>query len=219
MDVKEFERLYKVPAEEVLADPAYGDFSEYDIVEAHIERAATYVQSERDVIVPGLDRNLELIMAVLAEFKNKHKRNVIPYQFAKADDIVITAGIIRPQYFGLTTYRRTGLPTGVYHIIPAVTGLYRVPKDNICVITDLIELEPAGNVTAIYFADVDGSTMVRPLEISNAIRTGDMQIYELDLPVIANSSLDLDGRVHIAGTSEITPIGAWICMGEVVPPL
>lgn len=219
MDVKEFERLLRVEPEDALDDEVYGEYSEYDICEAHIERAATFTQSERDIIVPGLDRNLELILSVLGEYKNKHKRNVMPYHFATSDDIVLTAGIIRPEYFGLTTYRRTGLTVGRYHIIPTAVGVYRIPQDCICIVTDLIELEPAGNVTAVHFVDVDGVTMIRPLEISNAIRTGDIQIYELDLPMIANTTLDLDGKVHLAGLSEITPIGAWICMGKDVPPL
>jgi hypothetical protein len=218
MEFEELERIWAVDAKAILSRTVIRTYTEYDVMKSAIDRASRLIIGEREVTVPGLSRNSELILKVLADFKAKKRLNVVPLQYAKSDDITMEVGIIRPEYFGLDTYLRTGLAVGTCHIIPTAAGTFSVPTDNICIITDLVELQPTRHVPTVVFADVDGVSQ-KPLSILDTVGLTDMHLYEIPFPVIADSTLDLDGKVESAGDAEIAPIGAWICLGKDVKPL
>ena len=224
MNREEFERIWKISEIQILGkEVIYEEFTEYDMARAELDRASRITIANRDIIIHGLLRSKKLILKILADFKQKKNLGVIPYRLATADNIVITAGVIRPEYFGLTTYRRTGLPIGRFHIIPttaataAVPGIFSIKENNICIITDIIELHPAANVTTFHFIDVDGVLPTRPIDTTASFRASNVQVHEMDLPIVVDVSLDWDGKLILAGDTEITPIGAWICLGKDIP--
>ena len=219
VEFEELGRILEVDARGTLSRRVLGEYTEYDIVEAAIKKASTLTLSNRAITVSGLSRNMDIIIKALAEFKEKEKRNVAPQQYAKADEIALEVGIIRPEYFGLDTYLQTGLSVGTYHIIPTGAGAFSIPDKNLCIITDLIELQPTANVTSVLFADIDGTQPVRPLGLADVVKITDMHLYELAFPVMADLTMDLDGKVEASGDSEIAPVGAWICLGRDIKEL
>jgi len=172
--------------------------------------------SERDIDIPGLTRAANLILQVLASFKEKERKNVMPLQYAKDDDIVLMQ--IRPESFGLDNFVRTGLTVGTVHIIPQTTGNYSVPDKQIFVITDFIEINPTPIITAIRVVNIDGVPQY-PIEARLCFKASNLQIFELPHPLIADSSIDIDAKVEAAGDTELTPIGVWIGLGKDVPAL
>ncbi|MEM2618769.1 MAG: hypothetical protein QW356_04710 [Candidatus Hadarchaeales archaeon] len=214
--MEELKRLKAVDARRILSRPVDPLGTEYDVVKDALAGMKTLRISERELKIPGLDRHTDLIIAAVAEFKQKKARNVMPLQFAKTDDITVEP--LRPEVFGLTTYLRTGLTPGEYNIIPTGPGAQTIDTDNeLIIITDLVEMQTVPRVTAVQF-EVDG-VLQQPIEIRKDVKISDLHIYELDYPIIADAKLDLDGKVESAGDAEITPIGVHIAIGRKIPTL
>jgi len=216
MELEELKRLQAVNEREILARPVEPLGTEYNVVRDALAGMKTLRISERELKLPGLERHTDLIIKTVAEFKTKKKRNVMPLQFGKTDDIVIEP--LRPEVFGLDNYLQTGLTVGTYDIIPQTAGTHSIDTDNeIIIITDFVEMQTEPKVTAIQVT-VDGVTQ-NPLELRKDLKITDLHIYELDYPIIADASLDINGKVEVAGDAELTPFGVHICMGHKVPSL
>jgi len=226
MELDELKRLLEIDARGILSRRVEPLGTEYEIVLHELRLYKRLIIANREITLPGLERNTELIMKVLAEFKSKEKRNVMPIQFAKTDDIVIQP--LRPGHFDLETFATSvSIPAGqnyaTFHVIPqGASGNFNVSDKQIYVITDFIELTPEPAVTAIQVKNIDGVSQY-PLEARLAFQATDMQIFELPHPVIADSTLDIDGRVEgEAGSTvdvNLVPIGVWIGYGKDVPSL
>jgi len=104
MDIQELSRLMKVDPRSILSKRVEPFGTEYDIVRDTLAAISKVRIAEREITLPGLTRYRDLIMAVLAEFKDKEKRNIMPLPYAKSDDIVIMA--LRPEHFGLYTWKK-----------------------------------------------------------------------------------------------------------------
>lgn len=186
------------------------------LIRAQLDRMRTLILGERVVELPGMTRNLDLIVAAIADFKEVKKKSVRPLYLATNDDITIEP--LRPQVFGLTTYTRTGLAPGVINIVPTGAGNYSVDTDNeIIFVTDVIEFDPSAGVTAIKFT-IDGEP-IKPESIRVQIKDTDLQIYDLASPEMARNTFDLDTRLESGTSTELTPIGAHIAMGHKIPSL
>ena len=181
--------------------------------------------SNRDIILPGLERHTPLILQTLAEFKEKQKRNVQPLMYAKTDDIVIEP--LRPEQFSagasptvLDNWIQAGLVVGETPLLPSVTQVadgatvINVDDDEVFIFTDFIEMKPAIKITAIQ-GEIDG-TLYNPLEMRLAMNETDLQMYELDYPWICDVTFDIDAKVEYAGDSELTPFGVHICLGKLI---
>jgi len=230
MDIQELSRLMRVDPRSILSKRVEPFGTEYDIVRDTLAAISKVRIAEREITLPGLVRYRDLIMAVLAEFKDKEKRNIMPLPYAKSDDIVIMA--LRPEHFGLYTWKKEVTVaatkyTAVDNIIPTGSGKFEVPDDQIFIITDLADFAPESPVTAIQAADVDGERWY-PFSVRKDLKLSDLHIIELDFPIVADTTLDLDALVErtTADASaeetvshELTPFGVWIGYGKDVPDL
>jgi len=206
MDIQELSRLMKVDPRSILSKRVEPFGTEYDIVRDTLAAISKVRIAEREITLPGLTRYRDLIMAVLAEFKDKEKRNIMPLPYAKSDDIVIMA--LRPEHFGLYTWKKEVTVaatkyTAVDNIIPTGSGKFEVPDDQIFIITDLVDFAPESPVTAIQAVDVDGERWY-PFSVRKDLKLSDLHIIELDFPIIADTTLDLDALVE--RTTEATDL-------------
>lgn len=226
MNLGELGRLSKVDAESILSEEIEPLGTEYEVVKDLLNAWATVRFGERDVKLPGFARHIDLMIAALAEYKSKKKRNVRPYPFAKSDDIVIMP--LRPQHFGIQIYKKsvtldTDKYTKIDDIIPQTTGKFSVPSEQVFIITDFVDIEPDSPVQAIQVVDVDGDDW-HAISTIKELRVSDLHIIELDYPIIADKSLNIDALVasETAGdtvTHELVPFGVWIGFGSDVPEL
>jgi hypothetical protein len=211
MELEELKRLAAVDAKSILSRRVEPLGTEYEVVRDALVGMATLRIGERELKIPGLDRHRELIIKVVAEFKQKKMRNVMPLQFAKADDITLEP--LRPETFGLDNWVRTGLSVGTVDLIPQTAGTFNLETDaEIIVITDFCEAKAIPVITAIL-PEVDGVKQ-NPLEMRKDLKISDLHLYELDYPLIADTSLNIDGKVEASGDSELFPLGVRICLGR-----
>jgi hypothetical protein len=223
MQLEELRRILGIDEKKLLARRIEPIGTEYEVVRDALVGMKTIRIAERELTLPGLTRNTDLCIKVLADFKDKKKRNVQPLQYAKTDDIVIEP--LRPEQFTvnavtLDNWVQTALAVGERAVLPSVLqdagGADRavtVDDDEVFIITDWVEMKPSTIFTALQ-AEVDG-TPFNPAEM-RVYRMTDLQIHELDFPWIADVSLDVDGKVESAGDSELTPFGVHICLGKLV---
>ena len=230
MDIQELSRLMRVDPRAILNKRIEPFGTEYDIVRDALAAMSKVRIAEREITLPGLTRYRDLIMAVLAEFKDKQKRNVMPLEYAKSDDIVIMA--LRPEHFGVYTWKKSvTVPSGKYtavdNIIPTSSGVFEVPDDQIFIITDFVDFASTSPITAMQVADVDGEKWY-PFSVRKELKMSDLRIVELDFPIIADTTLDIDVLVERTTpdtssdetvTHELTPFGVWIGFGRDVPKL
>lgn len=227
LDIEELKRLLAISAPTVLSRRVDPFGTEYDIVRHELAKIRTLHLKERVFEVPGLTRNLELICQTVAEYKEKEKRNVMPLQYAKSDDIVVMQ--LRPEHVGANfTYERdvtlgAGKYVGTFHIIPPTSGKLTIPEKQIFIITDIIELSSTPSLTAVQVVDVDGVPQY-PIEATLSIKASDIRVFEFPHPIIADATLDIDGKVEskTAGGTVTTyayPVGVWIGYGKDVPAL
>ncbi|GAI19131.1 unnamed protein product, partial [marine sediment metagenome] len=199
--------------------------TEFEVARDALVGMKTIRLSNRELTLPGLTRHTDLVLKVLAEFKDKKKRNFQPLMYAKKDDIVIEP--LRPEQFSagatptiLDNWIQAGLVVGETPILPSVTQVadaateITVDDDEIFIFTDFIEAKPAIKITAIQ-AEIDG-TKFQPQTMRLAMNESDLQMYELDYPWIADVSIDVDAKVEYAGDSELTPLGVHICLGKLI---
>ena len=224
MELEELGRLMRVDAQGLLSRriEALGA-SEYDIVVDALAGMRKIRLANRDIELPGLSRQMNLILQALAEFKEKKKRNVMPLQYAKTDDIVIEP--LRPEQFSagssptiLDNWLQTSLSVGEHNLLPNEAQVadggtsISVDDDEVFIFTDFIEHQPTARVTAIQ-GEIDG-TKYQPLDMRLAMKQSDLKIFELDYPWIADVSIDIDMKVETAGDVELTPYGVHICLGK-----
>lgn len=224
MELEELSRLTTIRPEAILSKTVAPLGTELAVARDALVGMKTIRIKEREITLPGLTRHTDLVLQVLADFKDKKKRNFMPTQFAKADDIVMEA--LRPEQFTanavtLDNWEQKALTVGEQPILPSVTqdagGAVRVisvDDDEVFVITDWIEMKPTAIITALQ-AEIDG-TQYNPAEMRLSMRATDLLMFEPDYPWICDVNLDVDGKCEFAGDSELTPFGVHICLGKLV---
>jgi len=231
MELEELKRLREVDVAGILSRVVEPLGTELDIVRAELNAMRILRIGERVIELPGLSRNMDLITAVVAEYKDAKKRNVLPLQFAKSDDIVvmpirlehIAADIVDEQDVTIAA----GEYTDDFHILPRTTGTFDIttayPFGARFIFTDFIELYSPVSCTGIRIVDADGIDQY-PLDATLAFKATDLQIFELPHLVIADTTFDIDGKVEskVAGqtvTTAVKALGVWVGIGKDVPPL
>ena len=227
MNLETLKRLLGIDPKSILSKRVDPFGAEWEVVQHEIESFDTLLVSNRAVKLPGLARNVDTILRVVAEFKKLKERNVMPLQYAQANDIVVQQ--LRPEHIGANfSYERdislgAGKYVGKVDIIPTTADtVFSVPENQIFVITDIVELSPTAPLTAIK-AVVDNVPQL-PIEATLATRATDLQIIELPHPIVAYSKLDIDGKVESkTAASTVTtyayPVGVWIGFGKDAPDL
>lgn len=225
MELEELSRISLLDAPSILKRRIAPLGTEFEVARDALVGMKTIRLSNRELTLPGLTRHTDLILKVLAEFKDKQKRNFVPLTYAKADEIVIEP--LRPEQFiagdsdtTIDSWIQLGLAVGETPILPSVTQVadgatvVNVDDDEVFIFTDFIEVKPDIEITAIQ-AEIDGHKF-KPQEMRLAMNESDLQIYELDYPWIADVTIDIDGKVEYAGASELTPLGVHICLGKLI---
>ena len=144
MILEEIKRLNLIDEKSVLAKKVDPIGTEYEIVKDAIVGMSTLRIANRDILIPGMNRHIDLLIKTVAYFKQDKKKNVMPLQAAKSDDIVVEP-IWRPQIFGLTTFTQTTPATvpAVINVIPQASGYYTLHDDELIVITCLLYTSPS----------------------------------------------------------------------------
>ena len=222
MELEELSRIKGVNAQTILSRQIAPLGTEYQVSLDALRGMKNIKISNRDITLPGLERHTPLILQVLAEFKDKKKRNVQPLMYAKSDDIVIEP--LRPEQFTanavtLDNWIQAGLTVGEKALLPSVSQagaatVITCDVDELFIFTDFIEMKPKIIITAIQ-GEVDG-TLYNPLEMRLSMNESDLQMFELDYPWIADINFDIDAKVEYAGDSELTPFGVHICLGKLI---
>jgi hypothetical protein len=250
MDIQGLNRLYsfaktakkvlsqEIGIETVSIDDETGEevvhkLTEYEAVKDQLAGLRNVMISEREIRLPGFSRFVTqgIITGAIAQFKAKEKKPVMPLYFAKSDHLVLSA--LRPAHFGLSTFAKevtigAGKYTAIDNLFPtAADTTYEIPDDQLLIITDFIDFQPESPVTAIQVKDADGHSY-QPVEVRKELRLSDMHIIELDYPIIAESTLDIDVLVEREGpnatdevkvTHQLTPFGVWMGLGKDIPKL
>ncbi len=212
-----FEWAKKAPT--VLARRIEPIGTEYEVLRDVVAEIRKITLKERDVEMSGIKRAWDtgIIPGAIASFKDRVKKDIMPVQFAKDDNIIIEP-LYRPKIFNMDSFTITwsGLtpPAVVDLLTPGGTpGPYNLQVDKeIIILTDIIAI--SGEVTEILIT-VDGEKQ-RPVVPRKAFLASDLRIYELPFPVVADISLRIQGRVETAsGSFTYLPIGVHACLGTI----
>ena len=216
VDESQINVISKIDAISILNNKiGIGDITEMNVVENAIRLARTKMVGDRMVEFSGITRNKEFLIKAVAEFKKNVASNR-PISLASKTSVnsIGIEPLDRPQNFGLTTFRQTGLAAGVINVIPTGAGDFSLTADEErMIITDLVEIDPAAGVEAITLID-DGDSNRQPESTGLDFRMdGAIRIKELDQPRIIDRTLNLDARLVLGTTLEIIPVGIHIFIG------
>jgi len=216
MELEELKRLHVIDAKAILSKSIDPLGTEYAVALDALRGMKTLEVSNRVITLPGLERQTSLILKALADFKDEKKRNWMPIQYAKADDLLMEP-IWRPGIFSLNNFKLTssGTAPASNNIIPRVSGNFSLNDDERIIITDIVECSNNEGFLEFQFKVDDDQQYVvsgRP-----AIKIGDLRIYQLDYPIICDVSLDWDGRSETASTEfEPMPCGVHILKATLI---
>ena len=232
MELGELKRYLEINSKAILSSRVEPLGTEYDIIKHELAKLRILRIANREIEIPGLTRNLELILQVITEQKTKEKRNILPVQYAKSDDLV--AMPLRLEHIAANIQAQRALTlaadkyVGEFGIIPqsavgANTTVFDIPIKQIIIVTDVIELYSPVGLTGVRVRDVDGLKQYA-LDATLSFKATDMQIFELPHPIIADTTLAIDGKLEsptAAATVTTTPwvVGVWIGYGKDVPLL
>jgi hypothetical protein len=218
---------YSLRAPQILSGELFNAFglkiTELDVLNDVVEEVKTLRISNRDLQFNGLARahDLGIIKGIVAMFKDKTKKNLMPIQYAKDDNFIVEP-LYRPQIFGMTSFTATTPST-----VPASVTLLRYDQTTtpafqtdkeIIILTDFVLLDPEPAVTEIKIT-VDGETQ-KPLSLRKDISVSDLHIYELPFPAVADVGIRIDARAEVANaTVKFLPIGLHIAIVPIVKDL
>ena len=96
----------QVLSRRVIDVPGLQPVTEFDVLKDVVAEAKKIKYKERDVEAPGLKRafDLGIVAGAVALFRDKVKKDVMPAQFAKDDNLVIEP-LYRPAIFNMTEFK------------------------------------------------------------------------------------------------------------------
>lgn len=223
MNFEDFKTYKALSAEaaSVLSRVIYEKITEYTVLQDVVSEVATLRIANRDIVIPGIKRawNEGIIQGAVTGFKKKVQKNIMPVQFAKADDIVIEP-LYRPAIFNMSDFTITwsGLtpPTKIDLLDPGGTGgAYNLQVDKeLIILTDIICLDASPAVFEIQ-ATVDDEAQKVVVPRKDWLAT-DLHIFEFPYPLVADINIRLQGRVESAsGSITYLPIGLHVCLGSI----
>jgi len=194
--------------------------TELDVLKDVYAEVRTLRLREREVEIPGIKRAWDegIILGAVAAFKDRVKRDIMPIQFAKDDNLVIEP-LYRPAIFNMTSFSVSWTdvtpPAKIDLLTPGGSpGAYDLAESKeLIILTDIICLDATPAVTEIQIT-VDGEEQ-RPLSCRKDFLASDLHIYDLPFPVVADINLRIQGRVETAsGTFNYLPIGLHAVLGS-----
>jgi hypothetical protein len=210
-----------VLSRKILEAPGYAPITEFDVLKDVVAEVKRVRIAQRDIEMPGLKRAFELgiVQGAVAMFRDKVKKDIMPVQFAKDDNLIIEP-LCRPKIFNMKdfTISWSGLtPPAVIDLLdPGDTpGAYNLQTDKeMIILTDIVCLDATPAVSEILVT-VDGETQ-RPVVPRKDWLMTDLHVYELPFPVVADINIRLQGRVESAsGSFTYLPIGIHVCLGSI----
>ncbi len=194
--------------------------TEYDVLKDIVTEIKTMRMSNRDIELSGVKRAWEsgVISGAVAYFREKVKKDIMPLQFAKDDNLIIQP-LYKPQIFNMNSFTIswTGVtaPAYVDLLTPGGTpGPYSLNVDKeIIILTDIIALDPTPAITDIKIT-FDGEEQ-RPVVARKDWLATDLHIFELPFPVVADINIRIQGRTERAeGTFTYMPVGLHVALGS-----
>jgi hypothetical protein len=220
-DLKTYITQYATRARTILGRKVDPVGTEYDILEDVVTEVRKIRLATRDIEIPGITRswNENLIQAAVSYFKEKVKKDIMPLQYAKDDNLIIEP-LYRPKIFNMRDFTVTwsGLtpPATIDLLTPdGRGGPYNLQVDKeLIILTDIIALSPNPAVTELLVT-VDGDPQ-RPVVARKDFLVSDLRIFEFPFPVVADINLRIQGRVETAsGSFTYLPIGIHVVLGSV----
>jgi len=193
-------------------------YTELQAIQDLIRAWATLRISNRDVTIPGLVKYLELglLPAVIGMLKERARAAMfVPPMFATGDQLTIEP-IWRPKIFGLNNWEwdLSGKSAGdTVDYLPRTSGTtVSVTREReVYVFTDFMEASDDLVVGELH-GYID-ENRIYPIDIRKDIEFTDIHITQIPAPLIADSSIDLNGTVDYPGVSYLMPGGIHILVG------
>jgi len=195
--------------------------SEYEILQDVVAEVRSVKIAQREVDIPGIKRAWEkgIIAGAMAYFRDKVKKDIMPAQYAKDDNLIIEP-LYRPKIFNMSDFSISWSgqtpPAAIDLLDPGGTpGAYSLSVDKeLIILTDLICLDASPAVHEILLT-VDGETQ-RPVVPRKDWLATDLHLYELPFPAVSDINLRIQGRVETAsGSITYLPIGIHVVLGSV----
>jgi hypothetical protein len=195
--------------------------SEYEILQDVVAEVRSMKIAQREVDIPGIKRAWEkgIIAGATAYFRDKVKKDIMPAQYAKDDNLIIEP-LYRPKIFNMSDFSISwsGLtpPAAVDLLDPGGTaGAYNLSVDKeLIILTDIICLDASPGVHELLLT-VDGETQ-RPVVPRKDWLATDLHLYELPFPAVSDINLRIQGRVETeSGSITYLPIGIHVVLGSV----
>jgi hypothetical protein len=195
--------------------------TEMDILMDVVAEAKNLKIGYRDIEFPGIKRAVDegIVQGAVAQFREKVRKDVMPVQYAKDDNLVIEP-LYRPKIFNMSdfTISWSGLtpPAAIDLLDPGGTaGAYSLSVDKeLIILTDVICLDASPAVYELL-ATVDGETQ-RPVVPRKDWLVSDLHVFEFPFPLVADINIRLQGRVESAsGSITYLPIGIHVCLGSI----
>jgi hypothetical protein len=195
--------------------------TEFDILKDVVAEARRMRIAQREIDIPGIKRAWDtgVIPGAVSLFREKVKKDIMPVQFAKDDNLIIEP-LYRPKIFNMSDFTITwsGLtpPAAIDLLDPEGTpGAYSLQTDKeLIILTDIICLDASPAVYELLVS-VDGETQ-RPVVPRKDWLATDLHLFELPFPAVADINLRLQGRVESAsGSITYLPIGIHVVLGSI----
>jgi len=183
--------------------------------------------STRDIELPGLRANVELIVAAVAKFKKEvvQGADVRPVAIAGDNDIAIEMiniltvnGMTKRS---ISTWLQTGLSVGRVGIFPPGNGSADAQKatlddDEWLFFTgDFIDFNSNAIIEEIKYENIDKNTSFNPESIVLSQKGTDMHMGLVSAQ-LAKSYVKIGGRATTAGATEMMPVAVHICKASLV---
>jgi len=195
--------------------------TEYEILQDVVAEVRSMKIAQREVDIPGIKRawDMGIIAGATAYFRDKVKKDIMPAQYAKDDNLIIEP-LYRPKIFNMSdfTISWSGVtpPAAVDLLDPGGTaGAYSLSVDKeLIILTDIICLDASPGVHELLLT-VDGETQ-RPVVPRKDWLATDLHLYELPFPAVSDINLRIQGRVETAsGSITYLPIGIHVVLGSI----
>jgi len=203
---------------------------EEEIIRDEIRRIQNQLRlSTRDMALPGLRANADMIVGAVVKFKKDvYEGNIRPVHIAKHDDVtlelckVLTVNGMTKK--SISTWAQSGLSAGRVGIFPpgAGTGAKQHAtlddEEWLFFTGDLIDFNSDAVFECVKYELVDGETDFNPESIIMSQKGTDVQLG-LVSAMLAKSEVKVAGRVTTSGDAELMPVAIHICRGSLVKGL
>lgn len=200
--------------------------SELDTIRAFLIRKSRIVTETGNIVMIDLFQKHEpLILKAIAQFKRTapvKNKTVTPASMTTTDTIGIET-LDRPQIFGISTFRKTGLTPGIIPIItdpgnPANPFTLDAQGRERIILLGFMDLIPGSGITGIRVVD-DGNRNALGENTGYQLQPNiAARFYELEVPRIVDQNLFVEARLSEGNSTWLVPIGVRVADGLIFKP-